>query len=971
MITVRNIPIDKIGLSARSSNALRRIDVHTVGDLLTYDEEKLLQIRNLGQKSVNEILKKIEQYKDLGETTSIDAEPGNQDKNALPRTDDKKEHILKWLQDEQIHISELELLSTKAYNLLLINEREYLYQIAFQAKEDLLQLLRMDNPCAEEIVRYTDEYIQCHCDSILAALDGDDVPPLTLNDMRFMPKYQADILEFVRRNDVPVENMAISARPKNQLRNNGYCKLSEIIFLTEDQLKMLRSMGSNSVAQVQEMIHDYLKKNETQLLALCNGDLTAIWNDHEIRNKILKLYHAMPFSGFNFKEMTQKLELPQDFPAQRIKEVIDALLVEQKLEYRDFRYYRLYEKFESFLSDCDKIDERSRNILQLRLQGVTLEEIAQKYDLTRERVRQLIKKKTAVVRSQHAVTTGDCWFDEDYYRYFYENYAFDWREASVWMGISEAVWWYLDMIGATAGGKDLQSALDDHDNLETNLHLKIKKYLNRNKILVDGIWIEKKRHELEPIIARKICQDQISFEMFAKAYNDYLTAEGIPYDEELYYTDTVIRTRKNRLAASRFLLWKLNEQLRYYDIDSRDYTELLEALKLDVYENVDYSTLKFTREHPDLMKKYDIRDQYELHNLLKKIIPEGSFHDFHCGRTPMIKFGIFDRDSAILDIIINHAPISIEALCELIYEEYGYDSGITRCYLAPFKAYYHNGIYTVDQTVMPGDRLNALCNTLTEDFYYIDEIRKQHAKLFPEVDPEEINPYNLKSMGFTVLSRYVLRNYPTLEAYCDDLLTAEDIVDLKPLRQRLTYVQMFSQKLMELKRNLDVIEFEPGQLLNFRKLARAGITKADIRAFCQAVYHFLPEGSYFSAQSLRQNGFTSELFDLGFSDWFYANLLLSDDRFSFTHVFNNLVLHKGAADITIQSFLVDRVCSHGCIDTYDLMTELAEHYGCPADEKSDITYRLKNTQVYHDKDLDRLYANVELYYQDLDETEGY
>ena len=49
------------------------------------------------------------------------------------------------------------------------------------------------------------------------------------------------------------------------------------------------------------------------------------------------------------------------------------------------------------------------------------------------------------------------------------------------------------------------------------------------------------------------------------------------------------------------------------------------------------------------------------------------------------------------------------------------------------------------------------------------------------------------------------------------------------------------------------------------------------------------------------------------------------------------------------------------------MTELAEHYGYTVQEKSDITYRLKNTQVYHDKILDRLYANVDLYYRDLDE----
>ena len=41
------------------------------------------------------------------------------------------------------------------------------------------------------------------------------------------------------------------------------------------------------------------------------------------------------------------------------------------------------------------------------------------------------------------------------------------------------------------------------------------------------------------------------------------------------------------MADERFLLWKLNERFRYYDIDGRDYTELLDTLNLDSYENIE------------------------------------------------------------------------------------------------------------------------------------------------------------------------------------------------------------------------------------------------------------------------------------------------------------------------------------------------------------------------------------------------
>ena len=58
---IKELQIDKIGLSVRSTNALRRADVHTVGDMLSYTEESLSEIRNLGKKSIEEILKKIEE----------------------------------------------------------------------------------------------------------------------------------------------------------------------------------------------------------------------------------------------------------------------------------------------------------------------------------------------------------------------------------------------------------------------------------------------------------------------------------------------------------------------------------------------------------------------------------------------------------------------------------------------------------------------------------------------------------------------------------------------------------------------------------------------------------------------------------------------------------------------------------------------------------------------------------------------
>lgn len=113
---------------------------------------------------------------------------------------------------------------------------------------------------------------------------------------------------------------------------------------------------------------------------------------------------------------------------------------------------------------------------------------------------------------------------------------------------------------------------------------------------------------------------------------------------------------------SHFLLWKLGERFRYYDIDGQDFTELFEVLDLGSYKNVELSTVKFVEEYPELMEKYDIRDGYELHNLLKKVLETdscGTYPELKFSKMPTIRFGTPDRDSDMFDIMVENAPISI------------------------------------------------------------------------------------------------------------------------------------------------------------------------------------------------------------------------------------------------------------------------------------------------------------------------
>ncbi|MDN6235519.1 MAG: DNA-directed RNA polymerase subunit alpha, partial [Corynebacterium flavescens] len=58
-IAAYSMPIEDLNFSVRSYNCLKRQEIHTVGELAECTESDLLDIRNFGQKSINEVKIKL------------------------------------------------------------------------------------------------------------------------------------------------------------------------------------------------------------------------------------------------------------------------------------------------------------------------------------------------------------------------------------------------------------------------------------------------------------------------------------------------------------------------------------------------------------------------------------------------------------------------------------------------------------------------------------------------------------------------------------------------------------------------------------------------------------------------------------------------------------------------------------------------------------------------------------------------
>ena len=154
---------------------------------------------------------------------------------------------------------------------------------------------------------------------------------------------------------------------------------------------------------------------------------------------------------------------------------------------------------------------------------------------------------------------------------------------------------------------------------------------------------------------------------FLHLYGQVLESVGLENDPSLAIE---VRTYENRFSASNDILWNQRHRFRYYPIGEREYDTLLETLDLAQYEDVELSTLKLFRDYPELMAEYDIRDEYELHNLLRKIWPKEQEGDgrVRFKKMPTVEIGTPDRERQVMDLLMQYAPISNIELAQR-YEE--------------------------------------------------------------------------------------------------------------------------------------------------------------------------------------------------------------------------------------------------------------------------------------------------------------
>ena len=661
----------------------------------------------------------------------------------------------------------------------------------------------------------------------------------------------------------------------------------------------------------------------------------------------------------NIIQKTPQILMNDDF----ISASIHFLISSKKIKLIDKDVYIL--ELDSFADGLKCIlKDKEYDVFIKRSQNLTLEEIGSETGITRERIRQIESK--AIDR----MNKSGIEFQEDVYANIFIEYEFTPEDFVIAFKNIQTYYYLSARYNRTKGGskvckKALSEALTDN-NIPEKMKRLIEKAVYKNYIKLGIEYVLCNRPNITNYVLKTFANNDIRFEDFTELYLSIIEDIGKKDDEKLSLMD---RGYENRLAASDTVLWKYGKKLRYYNMNSYDFDKLFEILNLEQYRDVEYSTQKFFKMYPETMKEYDIRDEYELHNLLKKLCKNRSIKNINFARMPIIEFGHINRDEQVLNLLLTLAPVSNTDFAAAYEEEYGVGSAtVLANYMKEFDDYFHDGMYKIDAPMLPQEVSLKLKELLIEDFYLFERIKQICFSAFPTMDKSLLNPFSIKSLGFKVYSSYVISDkFNSATDYFNNLLLQSDILDLDNISPDIKQLLQFTSQLYKLKAEYAIVEFSPNKYIKYERLHKNGITKDIINTFNDNLFNFVGQGKYFTIQSILNGGFSNTLDDFGFENWFYSSLVAEcKDEVSYLRIGGNKLFILGKVKVALEDFIENIIFAQSSLsmDVYDLKDMLQSYYGI-----NTSTYKLieasKNTSMYYDVVSEKIYADYDTYYEEV------
>lgn len=581
---------------------------------------------------------------------------------------------------------------------------------------------------------------------------------------------------------------------------------------------------------------------------------------------------------------------------------------------------------------------RNGEILRERLSGKTLQECADAYGVTRERVRQLcaaeLSKRPPFVQDSLAP--------------FFDAYVMAESEFCEITGESKTTYCYLEEVSATkkSDRAPLADAIED-DSVPDEWRSRIAELtVHRDTVLDNGARVALRKGDIVAHILRS-ASDPMSAEELLSSYNDFLARHNALDRSNLEsgglrafsaYVDRLAFVMYARVVADD---GGDKQGIRFYDASERNFSSLEAAVRAYADRNVACTTLWLLNQPTvrEAAASLDIRNEYELHYVLGKWC--GEIQGVELERVPMIVLGTADRSAQIRGLIEEIGPVDAATLAREYEARYGVKQTTFRgSYLRDFDSLCHDGLYSVSTRVLSGEETAALARELqgAPDICSIDLIVRRGRAGCPSLSADAVTDAAVRPFGYRVEGDLLVRDGVDLRERFAELLAAQPRFSLSDdvFDRDVCESDAFRAALAKAERAFDIVEARKGEYFRIDVFEHAAnpLTRDDFKAYLDRTCAFMEPGVPQTSFSLRRAGVTRPLeataVELGLGAFFFDSVLSQSyvgGRLKRTSINGVAAFCKSTGSFSASDLVEYLACSCGAKTVGDMQAMLFDDYG--------------------------------------------
>lgn len=726
------------------------------------------------------------------------------------------------------------------------------------------------------------------------------------------------------------------------------------IYLYLSKQKYLLDIKESVLADLMNDFNEIIKDISIEEELSLNHNLDLLLNNQIIMDRLInldvsKLAKDIAYTYIQYHENLYSLneiinKLNCEFKHVDWQEILNKLLEQDLIDKSESE--KVFSKKPSILVYVSEhYNSATLEIIKLRLEGKTLEEIGNVIGITRERVRQIVKK---------VLSSTDEIFKEDENAYWFNTYDLDAKQYELLF--KDSFYNYL-LIRYKKGNKYWNDIIHD-DKASNELKMCVRNQLFKGKLELGNKIINKNRTGIINYILEEFCQSAMHISDISQLIKLFIDEQGLNSDE--FNID--IRYLENRLNETISSVSQGKKIYRYYNYDQYDWTEFYEELNFEEWKNLEISSLIIFKHHPKLMESYDIRHENELHNVIKRTLSRVEGLEINLSRMPNIKIGKVDREQQVKDLLFEHSPIHIDDFVDLYHENYGIKKQTVKA----------NYLQLIDSFVSD-EIINVSYDSLDmKDVDYVRSITRDRELIFIEDIKEELKyeikdiQLILKYLNYKIFSSYILKkSYETTTNYFNKKFYDDrEIIDFNNIDKRLWRLSAFASWLYDKFKEMKMFEFSPKKFITIKKLNEIGITHAILNEFRYKAIQKLSDHKIWSINNIIDLIDIEEINQYGFDPIFYRSILRGVDNIFSNKMGGNYLL-KLDEEFSLRSLIEEEISKEKVIDIFDLTQIINEKYDVHFNYYK-LTESIKHTDIYYDEIMEKLYMDLDYYYEEFE-----